>query len=99
MFIGFGGGLIGPGTPVVQFIFPNTTGAWLTLIGLLITVILYVRKVPGALIISILLTAAIGLIIGFTEFPDSFTATPSFATLGDFDLGNVFSTLGSSPQR
>jgi adenine/guanine/hypoxanthine permease len=95
MFIGFqSGGLIGPGTPVVQFIFPNTTGAWLTLIGLLITVILYVRKVPGALIISILLTAAIGLIIGFTEFPDTFTATPSFATLGDFDLGNVFSTLG-----
>jgi AGZA family xanthine/uracil permease-like MFS transporter len=95
MFIGFeSGGLIGPGTPVVQFIFPNTTGAWLTLIGLLITVILYVRKVPGALIISILLTAAIGLIIGFTQFPETFTATPSFATLGDFDLGNVFSTLG-----
>ena len=95
MFIGFqSGGLIGPGTPVVQFIFPNTTEAWLTLIGLLITVILYVRKVPGALIISILLTAAIGLIIGLTQFPDTFTATPSFATLGEFDLGNVFSTLG-----
>ncbi|HSK06579.1 MAG TPA: NCS2 family permease [Acidimicrobiia bacterium] len=95
LFIGFqSGGLIGPGEPVVQFIFPNTTGAWLTLIGLLITVVLFVRKVPGALVISILLTAALGLIIGFTEFPDTFTATPSFATLGDFDLGNVFSQLG-----
>ena len=95
LFIGFqSGGLIGPGTPVVQFIFPNTTGAWLTLIGLLITVVLYVRKVPGALVISILATAAIGLIIGFTEFPDTFTATPSFATLGEFDLGNVFTQLG-----
>jgi AGZA family xanthine/uracil permease-like MFS transporter len=95
LFIGFqSGGLIGPGTPVVGFIFPNTTGAWLTLIGLLITVVLFVRKVPGALVISILLTAAVGLIIGVTEFPDTFTATPSFATLGDFDLGNVFSQLG-----
>jgi len=95
LFIGFqSGGLIGPGTPVVQFIFPNTAGAWLTLIGLLITVVLYVRKVPGALVISILATAAIGLIIGVTEFPDTFTASPSFATLGEFDLGNVFTQLG-----
>ena len=30
--------------------------------------------------IEILATAAIGLIIGFTEFPDTFTASPSFAT-------------------
>jgi AGZA family xanthine/uracil permease-like MFS transporter len=56
-------------------------------------VILFVRKVPGALVISILLTAAIGLMIGVTELPDTFTATPSFATLGEFDLGNVFSQL------
>jgi AGZA family xanthine/uracil permease-like MFS transporter len=95
LFIGFeSGGLVGPGTPVVEFIFPNTMGAWLTLVGLLITVVLYVRKVPGALVISILATAAVGLIIGFTEFPDTFTATPSFDTLGDFDLGNVFTQLG-----
>ncbi|MDP9145473.1 MAG: NCS2 family permease [Actinomycetota bacterium] len=99
MFIGFvDGGLIGHGAPdgpvPVAFIFPNTTGAWLTLIGLLVTVILYVRKVPGALVISILLTAAIGLIIGFTAFPDPFVVTPSLATLGDFDLGNVFTQLG-----
>jgi AGZA family xanthine/uracil permease-like MFS transporter len=99
LFIGFvDGGLIGHGDPAgpvpVAFIFPNSTGAWLTLIGLLITVVLFVRKVPGALVISILLTAAIGLIIGFTTFPDPFVVTPSFTTLGDFDLGNVFTQLG-----
>jgi AGZA family xanthine/uracil permease-like MFS transporter len=99
LFIGFvDGGLIGhgdPGGPVpVAFIFPNTMGAWLTLIGLLITLILYVRKVPAALVISILVTAAIGLIIGFTTFPDPFVVAPSFSTLGDFDLGNVFNQLG-----
>jgi AGZA family xanthine/uracil permease-like MFS transporter len=98
LFIGFvNGGLIGipeGGAVPVEFIFPNTVGAWLTLIGLLITVTLFARKVPGALVISILVTAAIGLIIGFTEFPDTFTATPSFDTLGAFDLGNVFTQLG-----
>lgn len=99
LFIGFvDGGLIGhgdPGGPVpVAFIFPNTMGAWLTLIGLLITLILYVRKVPGALVISILLTAIVSLIIGFTDVPEQLATTPSFATLGDFDLGNVFTQLG-----
>jgi AGZA family xanthine/uracil permease-like MFS transporter len=98
LFIGFvNGGLIGvpEGAAVpVEFIFPNDMGAWLTLIGLLITVILFVRKVPGALVISILLTAAIGLILGINVFPDTFTATPSFDTLGAFDLGNVFTQLG-----
>lgn len=94
LFIGFEtGGLIGPGTPVVEFIFPNSNGAWLTLIGLLVTIVLYVRKVPGALVISILATAAIGLMLGVNEFPDTFTASPSFDTLGDFDLGNVFEQL------
>jgi AGZA family xanthine/uracil permease-like MFS transporter len=94
LFIGFeSGGLIAPGTPVVQFVFPNTDGAWLTLIGLLITVVLYVRKVPGALILSILITAGIGLLIDVAIVPDTFSVTPSFDTLGAFDLGNVFEQL------
>jgi AGZA family xanthine/uracil permease-like MFS transporter len=95
LFIGFvDAGLIAPGTPVVQFVFPNTDGAWLALIGLLITVVLFVRKVPGALILSILITAAIGLLMGVSSVPDSFSVTPSFSTLGEFDLGNVFDQLG-----
>jgi adenine/guanine/hypoxanthine permease len=95
LFIGFvDGGLIAPGTPVVQFVFPNTDGAWLFLIGLLITVVLYVRKVPGALILSILITTVIGLIMGVATIPETFSVTPSFATLGEFDLGNVFDQLG-----
>ena len=94
LFIGFeSGGLIAPGTPVVQFVFPNTDGAWLTLIGLLITVVLYVRKVPGALILSILITAGIGLLMDVAIVPDTFSVTPSFDTLGAFDLGNVFEQL------
>jgi AGZA family xanthine/uracil permease-like MFS transporter len=96
LFIGFeSGGLIAQGDGViVDFVFPNTTGALLTLIGLFITVTLYALKVRGALIISILATAAVGLIMGITTFPETFTVTPSFATLGEFDLGNVFTQLG-----
>ena len=95
LFIGFEqGGLIAQGTPIVQFVFPNTLGAWLTIYGLLITVVLFARKVPGALILSILATTVVGLIMGVASIPDTLTATPSFSTLGDFDLGNVFTQLG-----
>jgi AGZA family xanthine/uracil permease-like MFS transporter len=109
LFIGFvNGGLIGipeGGAVPVEFIFPNTVGAWLTLIGLLITVTLFARKVPGALVISILVTAAIGLIIGFTEFPDTFTAGNVFTQLGfvaaaltifSFMLTDFFDTMGTA---
>ncbi|MFQ5968222.1 MAG: NCS2 family permease [Acidimicrobiia bacterium] len=99
LFIGFvNGGLIrqpeGEGPVPVEFVFPNTSFAALTLIGLLITIVLYTRKVPGALVISILLTAAIGLIMGVTTIPDNVAVTPTFAGLPGFDLGNVFSILG-----
>lgn len=99
LFIGFvNGGLIrqpaGDGPVPVEFIFPNSAPASLTLIGLIITVILYVRKVKGALVLSILATTIIGLLMGVQSLPDTFSVAPSFATLGEFDLGEVFSALG-----
>lgn len=98
LFIGFvNGGLIaspeGGGTPV-EFIFPDTPGAWVTIIGLLITVLLYARKVPGSLIISILATTIVALLWDVAAIPESFSVAPSFDTLGAFDLGNVFTQLG-----
>src|SRR5690606_13662301 len=56
--------------------------------------VLYARKVKGALIISIIATTVIALIMGVTEFPSNISATPSFDTLGMFDLTNVFDQLG-----
>ena len=98
LFIGFvNGGLIGipaGGAVPVEFIFPNTAGAWVTVIGLLITVILYARKMPGALIISIFATTIVALLWDVAVVPDNFSVTPSFDTLGAFDLGNVFTQLG-----
>ena len=96
LFIGFfDGGLIaaGEGTPV-QFVFPTTPAAGVTLIGLLITIALFVRRVPAALLLSIVITTVIAIIVGVQPVPSQFIATPSFATLGQFDLGNVFSVLG-----
>ena len=96
LFIGFvNGGLIraAEGTPV-EFVFPNSDGAWVTIIGLIITVLLYARKVPGALIISIVATTIVAFLFGVASWPDSFSVTPSFDTLGAFDLGNVFTQLG-----
>ena len=96
LFIGFfDGGLItaGEGVPV-QFVFPTTPQAGVTLLGLLITIALFVRRVPGSLLLSIVITTVIAILVGVQPLPAQFVATPSFSTLGQFDLGNVFTTLG-----
>jgi adenine/guanine/hypoxanthine permease len=101
LFIGFAnGGLIGGqestygSVPAVFFRFPTEPAQWVFLAGLLITAVLYVMKVKGSLVISILLTTVIALIVGVTKVPEGgLIATPSFDTLGKFDLGQVFSQL------
>ena len=95
LFIGFvDGGLIthgDPGGPVpVAFVFPNSWATWLTVIGLAITVILYVRKVPAALILSIVITSIIALLVGVTTVPANLIQAPNFSTLGQFNLTAVF---------
>ena len=99
LFIGFvDGGLIrqpvGDGPVPVEFVFPNSAGGWLTLLGLLITIVLFVRRVPAALLLSILITSVIALLVGVTSVPTSFSPVPNFATIGAFDVGNVFATAG-----
>ncbi len=74
LFIGFvDGGLIakpfGDGPVPVEFVFPNSPTAWMTLLGLLITVILFVRKVPAALLISIVITSILAFVFGITSVP------------------------------
>ena len=78
----------------VLFVFPNTAALGVFLIGLLLTVVLFVRRVPGAFVISIIVTAVIAYLLGVTQAPESFSIAPSFATLGQFDLFEVFTTLG-----
>ena len=66
----------------------------MTLLGLLITIVLYVRKVPAALLLSILITSVIAFVLGVTAAPSTFAPAPDFSTLGQFDLGNVFAVAG-----
>jgi adenine/guanine/hypoxanthine permease len=95
LFIGFAnGGLIkaGSGT-LVTVAYPTTPSQLVFVIGLVITFGLYVLKIRAALIISILATTLIALAAGVQPVPQSFTATPDFSTLGQFDLTQVFSKL------
>jgi len=99
LFIGFvdGGLIIRPdaGPVPVAFVFPNSWATWLTVIGLAITVTLYARKVPAALVLSIIITSVIAFIVGVTSIPPGgLFQAPNFSTLGQFDLTTVFTTLG-----
>lgn len=101
LFIGFwNGGMItgvtpetAPPPPPLEFIFPESAGQWVFLIGLLITAALWALRVRGALIISIVATTIIAILAGVQELPDTFAITPSFDTLGLGleDLGGIFS--------
>lgn len=98
LFIGFvnGGLIITPqgGSPIVGLAFPTQTGQFVFLLGLLITLSLYVLKIRAALIISIFVTTIVALVAGVAQVPATLTVTPSFSTLGNFDLGEAFSKLG-----
>ncbi len=99
LFIGFvnGGLIVTPqgGSPIVGLAFPTQTAQFVFLLGLLITISLFVLKVRAALIISIVVTTIVALIAGVTKIPDGgLTITPQWTTLGNFDLGNAVSKLG-----
>ena len=80
----------------VLFVFPNTPELGVFLIGLLLTIVLYVRKVPGALVISIIVTAILAYLFGVTQAPESLQIAPNFSTLGQFDITEVFTVLGTT---
>jgi AGZA family xanthine/uracil permease-like MFS transporter len=99
LFIGFvNGGLIATplgGVPLVGFVFPTSLGALVTVLGLLITIALFVLQIRGALILSIIVTTIIALLLGVAKIPaDLFNSAYSFETLGQFDLGKSFADLG-----
>ncbi len=66
-----------------------------TLIGLIITAILYVLNVPGAILIGIALTTLVGIPFGVTTIPEGFKpiSLPEFSTVGklSFDWSVILS--------
>ena len=61
--------------------------------GFLVMAALSARNVPGAILISILGTAAVGMVLGISEFSGIFSAPPSIIpTFMQMDLAGVFET-------
>lgn len=66
--------------------------ALLGLIGIIITSVLVVKKVPGNLLIGILITAIIGIPMGITHFDGVVDTPPSIAPIFcQFDFSQLFS--------
>lgn len=78
----------------VAFVYPTTPAHFVFWFGLVLTIALWARRVPAALLISILVTTAVAIAVGVQKLPPTFTATPDFGTIGQFDLTNVFTVLG-----
>ena len=96
LFIGLanGGFVIAnpPATPVT-FHLPTEAKDFVFWIGVILTIVLWVRKIKAALVISILGTTLIALAAGVAQVPTGFVLTPSFSTLGRVDPFEVFSKL------
>src|SRR5258705_793418 len=93
LFIGFyanGNGLIQSGCAtgseaakacigtLVTYHLPETTGQFVFLFGLALTVVLWARRIKAALVISILLTTIVALIGGVTTIPSTLSRAPGF---------------------
>lgn len=72
--IGFGGGV-----PEISKL--NDPALWVFLIGLLLTIVLLVLKVQGAILISIIATTIIGIPFGVTTFSETISFTDACAQL------------------
>jgi AGZA family xanthine/uracil permease-like MFS transporter len=101
LFIGFvnGGAIASPegGVPPVVPVFPTEPAQFVFWAGLGLTIFLWVLKIRGALIISIIATTVLALVVGVAKIPADFVLAPganTFSTIGKFDLGDVFSKLG-----
>lgn len=65
--------------------------ALLALIGLIITSLLYMRNVPGSILIGILITMIIGMFMGVTEFKGVVSSPESIAPIFcKFEFENIF---------
>ena len=74
----------------VNFNMANRT-AIVALIGLIITIVLYILKVPGAVLLGIIITTIIGIPFAVTTVPENFSpiATPSTPHLFEFDFKGI----------
>ena len=77
----------------VNFTMANKA-AIVAVIGLILTIVLYTLKVPGAILIGIIVTTIIGIPFGVTTIPENFKpfSTPSAPHFFAFDFKGIFCT-------
>ena len=69
------------------------SSAIVAMLGLALTIVLYLLKIPGAVLLGVILTTIIGIPFGVTALPENFKpfATPKLPYLFEFDFANIFS--------
>lgn len=81
------------GTPVsfVNFNLEHAS-AIVAIIGLIITIVLYILKIPGAILLGIILTTIIGIPFGVTKVPENFApfSVPEKPYFFAFDFKGIF---------
>lgn len=77
----------------VNFTMANKT-AIVAVIGLILTIVLYTLKVPGAILVGIIVTTIVGIPFGVTTIPENFRplSAPSAPTVFAFDFKGIFCT-------
>lgn len=70
----------------------SNAAAMVAVIGLIITVVLYILKVPGAILIGIVLTTLVGIPFGVTTVPEGFKpfSLPEKPNLFAFDFKGIW---------
>ncbi|MEU4719657.1 NCS2 family permease [Nonomuraea dietziae] len=76
--------------------------------GLLLMIVLFIRKTPGAILLSIVITTILAIVVNslavidpktwgvvVPRVPDSIVSTPDFGLIGQFDLFGGFVTAGA----
>ena len=69
----------------------------LALLGIFVTAVLVMKKVPGAFMLGMALTAALGIPLGVTVLPRSLTAVPALAPTALKPDFTILLTLGPIP--
>jgi AGZA family xanthine/uracil permease-like MFS transporter len=104
LFIGaVDGGLVaatGNPVPPVALVFPTTMNHLVTIIGLAVTIALYVMKVRAALLISIVVTTVVAIVVtelglgDVKALPETFSSAIDLSTLFQANPTEVFDKLG-----
>jgi AGZA family xanthine/uracil permease-like MFS transporter len=73
----------------------NITGgsALLAIAGLVLTIVLYANKVPGSILLGIIITTVIGIPAGITQIPEGFRifSMPAAPLFARFDFSSILS--------